>query len=133
MNRLSLLALLLLPTLALGEDIAVYESLSDVRIGPVFLTPEQRRWLDARRDQGPDEWQDDSDGGASETTEEPEPRPTPAGFIINSNGKRSQWKGGDFEQTSSTSISDMRFPDDVKIIRHDNSAAGPDDDDETTE
>lgn len=133
MKRLAVLTLILLPSLLFAEEAPVYESLDSVRIGPVFLTPEQRRWLDARRGEAPDDGSIAQDNEASEQSENSGHKRKPAGFIISSNGKRSQWNAGDFERTTATTVSEMSFPDDVTIIRHSRPGTQPDDDDENRE
>ncbi len=114
--RLLLAALLLASLPALADESIVYESIDDVSIGRVFLTPGERRWLDANRHLAP---QDASAGPAAtaESENDETPDAVPAGFIINSSGQAVRYRNGDFAP-SAVSPSSMRFPDDVEIRRH---------------
>ena len=109
-------ALLLLSMPAASDDAAVYESIDDLSIGPVFLTPGERRWLDANRHLSPQ----DASGPINASTESDDDsaeEAKPAGFIINSSGQARQYRNGEFS-LSNASPSSMRFPDDVVIRRH---------------
>ncbi|MCG8378115.1 MAG: hypothetical protein MI865_01430 [Proteobacteria bacterium] len=110
-----------------AEESAVYESVDDITIGRVFLTPEQRRWLDANRgsrarasgfrESGSDDKKELADENA-------------AGYIIDSSGKSRAWSGSDFVKATSRQISEIRFPGDVRIVRH---AADPEQPDASDE
>ena len=115
-------AFLLLMMPAAADDSAVYESIDDLAIGPVFLTPGERRWLDANRHLPPQVASAQSNASAESGGDESE-KAEPAGFIINSSGQTRQYSNGNFSLSSASSAS-MRFPDDVEIRRH---VAEPDD------
>ncbi len=114
--RLLLAALLLASLPAFADESNIYESVDDISIGRVFLTPGERRWLDANRHLGP---QAVSSGPAATTEGEDDDTPdaVPAGFIINSSGRAVRYRNGDFAP-SAVPPSTMRFPDDVEIRRH---------------
>ncbi len=109
-------ALLLLAMPVLADESALYESVDDLAIGPVFLTPGERRWLDANRHLPPQNVSAQSTESAEAEGEEEE-RAEPAGFIINSSGQTRRYRDGDFSP-SNASPESMRFPDDVEIRRH---------------
>ncbi len=112
-----LIALLLLASFtAAADESSVYESVDDISIGRVFLTPGERRWLDANRHltsqvatAGP--------AAVVESEDDDTPDAEPAGFIINSSGRAVRYRNGDFAP-SAVPPSTMRFPDDVEIRRH---------------
>ena len=94
---------------AAGE-IAIYESLSDVTIGRVFLTPGQRAYLDTRPVMSPRPVQEAPPPG------EPEKRKKkPAGYIINGHGKSSVWSQQGF--VTREDASGISFPGDIKVER----------------
>ena len=115
MRAIIVFSLLLLAMPAVSDDSAVYESIDDLPIGTVFLTPGERRWLDANRHLAPQETTSQSTESAE--TEEDAEESQPAGFIINSSGQARRYRNGDFSP-SSVSPDSMRFPDDVEIRRH---------------
>lgn len=98
-----------LATSALADDI--YESLADVRIGRVFLSPEQRVRLDDRRGEPPPVSVGDAPANISSTKRDTEA----AGFIMSSSGRSRVWLNGDFVATDE--VPEVRFPGEVKIIR----------------
>ena len=99
-----------LPSLA--DEIAIYESLSDVAIGRVFLSPQQRLYLDARPIEAPRAVIE------RPPAEQPaEEKKNPAGYIISSTGKSSVWSRTGF--VTSNDPGRIDFPGDVKIIRRD--------------
>ena len=115
------IVLLALAVPAVADELDIYESIDDVTIGRVFLTPAERRWLDANRnvlvrERPVRRWRvDDAPSG-----EEPAPASDPpAGFIINSSGAESRWSRGDFVDVDGRSVRSMQFPGDVNITRHD--------------
>ena len=110
----TVLVLLALP--AGADESAVYESIDDLAIGPVFLTPGERRWLDANRHLAPQDVSGPTNASAEAGDDSDEPA-EPAGFIINSSGQARRYSDGDFS-LSHSSPSSMRFPDDVEIRRH---------------
>lgn len=116
MRSLIACTLLVLAMPAVSDDTAVYESIDDVAIGPVFLTPGERRWLDANRHLAPRGVSSQS-SEATETAEDDAEKAEPAGFIINSAGQARRYQNGDFS-LSAVSPRSMRFPDDVEIRRH---------------
>ncbi len=122
-------SMLLLAMPALSDDSAVYESIDDLAIGTVFLTPGERRWLDANRHLVPQDAA--SQSAESAEAEEDTEASQPAGFIINSSGQARRYRNGDFS-LSSVAPDSMRFPDDVEIRRHvpEHAADSRDSDDE---
>lgn len=116
MRTIASLALLLLAMPVLADESALYESIDDLAIGPVFLTPGERRWLDANRHLPPQATSAQSTESAEAGGDDEEPA-EPAGFIINSSGQAQRYRNGDFS-FSNASPESMRFPDDVEIRRH---------------
>ena len=115
-RRSSILALLALPALAAADELAVYESMSTVSIGRVFLTQDQRARLDARRL---------NPGSVPATAAAPEGKraqqkrsPGSAGYIVSGDGKARVWKDGDFIRSGARAAQRMAFPGDVKVRRH---------------
>ncbi len=129
---------LLLAAAVTADESSVYESVHDLSIGPVFLTPAERRWLDANRHLAPRDVSaqpDAVEAGDYDSASEA----VPAGFIINSSGQTRHYRDGDFALSASSPDS-MSFPDDVEIRRHPpervTDAEGPDEDgpaDETSD
>lgn len=93
---------------AAADDIDVYESLTDITIGRVFLSPEQRLRLDGMRGKTPSVTS--ADRGKSR-----QPNTRAAGYIVSSAGKLKVWSNGDF--VASDDRGQMRFPGDVRVIR----------------
>ncbi len=94
-------------------EIPIYESLSDVTIGRVFLTPGQRAYLDTRPVMRPVM-------SPRPVQEAPAPEPVkrkknPAGYIINGHGESSVWSQRGF--VTREDASGISFPGDVKVIR----------------
>lgn len=115
MRPLVALFLLLLGMPAVSDESAVYESTDDLAIGPVFLTPGERRWLDANRHLAA---RDDAAQSAAPAAADDEVEAArPAGYIVNSSGQMRRYGSGGFS-LSAASPSSMRFPDDVEIRRH---------------
>ena len=100
---------------AQADDTAIYESVDDIEIGRIFLTPEQRRWLDANRHAVAQ-----SAGPANGVSDDKDQRDDAdaAGYIIGSNGKSRAWAGSDFVEASDRQIERLRFPGEVRVIRH---------------
>ena len=115
MKRVILLLLLTSWHPLLAEELPIYESLRGVHIGPVFLTPEQRRWLDHQRRLPPET---NSATSSAEENKPEEKKRQPAGYIISSRGVLQKWQDTDFKAASASSITAIRFPDDVEITRH---------------
>ncbi|MEO1202952.1 MAG: hypothetical protein AAFX10_09600 [Pseudomonadota bacterium] len=106
-----------------NADEGVYESVADIRIGRIFLTPAERRRLDQLRLAPPR-----SAGGAPvaagvESTGTGDRQRRPAGYIISSSGKRRTWTGDDFVASDGRASISTRFPGDVEVIRHGEQAA----------
>ncbi len=108
---------------ALAEETAIYESLDDVEVGRVFLSPEQRDRLDQRR--GKPEVRVTNRGPAAAVSKT---WPDAAGYIVSGNGESRVWSNGDF--VAADKVSDVRFPGDVRIRR---GAAKPGSDPEAAE
>jgi len=110
---LSLLILACMP--ARGEDL-VYESISGVTIGRVFLSQHERDQLDERRLDTP---QEENPHSAAPSTTGPKAKPAQsAGYIIGRSGRSKFWKDGDFVESQSDAVRSMSFPGDVKVTRH---------------
>ena len=126
MNRYLLLMLILGLQTSFADETTIYESMQRVRIGPVFLTPEQRHWLDSRRHIADDGQDHDAtpDGAPSDAIR----RTQPAGYIISSRGQQVQWQGDDFKAVDAANVSATEFPGDVRITRHTNTANAVEDD-----
>lgn len=107
--------LLLLAAPIVAYDTLIYESVDDLTIGTVFLTPEQRRWLDANRGVPPNGAQDTLSQVEEQKDRTSDARP--AGYIVNSSGQTRRYRDGEFSQ-SDAAPAEIRFPDDVEIRRH---------------
>ncbi len=94
---------------AVAGEIAIYESLSDVTIGRVFLTPTQRAYLDTRPVASPKPVQE------APLTEPVKKRKNPAGYIINGSGESRVWSQQGF--VNREDASGISFPGDVRILR----------------
>ncbi len=103
---------------ALAEETAVYESLDDVEVGRVFLSPQQRERLDQRR--GKPEVRATNPGRTAAVSKK---WPDAAGYIVSSSGESRVWSNGDF--VAAEKVSDVRFPGDVRV-RRGNSKTGID-------
>lgn len=98
---------------AAGEEIVVYESLSEIAIGRVFLSHRERSMLD--------------EGRGSDPLVQPVPtkrvvaerqrtsKREPAGYIVSSTGESRVWSDGGF--VSKQPAARMRFPGDVVVKR----------------
>jgi len=93
---------------AAGE-IAIYESLSDVTIGRVFLSPRQRAYLDSRPVMSPKSVPQTPAAAPVERKKDP------AGYIISSAGASSVWSQHGF--VARDNASGISFPGDVKVTR----------------
>ena len=113
--RLLPYVLLVVALPAIADEASVYESIEEIPIGRVFLTPGERRWLDANRHL-PQRVASDEPAQATDVEEEVPPA-IPAGYIINGSGETRRWRDGEFTQSVDAPES-MRFPDDVRIRRH---------------
>ena len=109
-------ALLVAPLALLAGPSDLYESIEDVELGPVFMRPDQRQRLEARRGIVEEE------GGGEEAVAEggaqprPESRPA-AGIIVSACGRALVWEDGDFRRADQASVDAMRFPGTVRIER----------------
>lgn len=124
MTRLLILLLVLVAAPAAAEDLQVYESIDRLSIGRVFLRPVDRAALDRRRHEPKQ-----SEPAATASSRPAEPRPSadrPAGYIENSSGRRSNWRGGDF--VSDSGATQSRFPGDVPVERHEPRTSESEDD-----
>ena len=132
MKYLVTLVLLTLFTTALADEMEVYESIDELTIERVFLTPAERRWLDANR--GVDRRERRVLRSATDdTVSDDDPAPVsdpPAGFIINSSGGEIRWQRGDFVDVDDGTTRSLDFPGDVRIIRH---RGAPSEDADTSE
>ena len=115
MRRLLILTILLASS-AHADNTDVYETIARISIGRVFLTPEERRLLDAARRQ-PQPTVSQSAPSTSETTDSG-PSSNASGYIVSSSVKSRLWRDGDFVETARTPTPATRFPGDVKITRH---------------
>ena len=112
--------LLVLPQLAHPGDVTIYESLETVSIGRVFLSPEERRWLDARRASEPSAVLPPRARTPVRAPSEPAPARTksPAGYIVSSSGEARVWRDGEFVRSDDRTAVDISFPGDVRVKRH---------------
>ena len=107
--------LCLLPASANAGETDVYESMRDVSIGRVFLSPAERRDLDVRRanpDTGP------PTGSSPSDIEKAEPETEPAGYIVRGNSEPRYWRDGNFVETGRPAPRTLEFPGDVTVVRH---------------
>lgn len=114
---------LMMPVSVSAEDEPIYESLSDVTIGRVFFTTSQRTHLDSLR--GKRGTTVASSGKTRSTSSKPV-NPDAAGFIVSSSGNARIYRNGDFVSVSSEP--NVKFPDDVAVIRKPSEEAGAADD-----
>lgn len=110
-----------LPVSLAADELHVYESIDNISIGRVFLTPEQRSWLDVHRHDvradrvaAPAEDLPTQDTAGKSTN----PATSAAGYIIKSDGGQQRWSNGDFVVSRLSSLAAMKFPGDIKIVRH---------------
>lgn len=99
----------MLPQTAKADDAPVYESLSDVPIGRVFFTPQQRIQLDKNRGVAKHAQPNSTRTGVAATKSDA------AGFIISGSGVRKVYSNGDFIETASSAA--VAFPGDVRVVR----------------
>ena len=115
MKRLLILTVLLASS-AHADNSDVYETIAGVSIGRVFLSPEERRLLDAARTRPPQTVAQSAPSSSEAAGSEPSPNAS--GYIVSSSGKSRFWRDGDFVEAASAPTPATRFPGDVKIIRH---------------
>lgn len=94
---------------AVAGEIEIYESLSDVDIGRVFLSPEQRAYLDARPVMSPQQVIEPA------PTEPVERKKKSAGYFTSSAGVSSVWSQGGFVTDKDARV--ISFPGDVQVTR----------------
>lgn len=115
------LAFSLTPVLLAADELHLYESIDTISIGRVFLTPRQRSWLDAHRHEAVvDRVATPAEDPRIKKAAEQSTKAvlSPAGYIIRNNGGQQRWSDGDFVSSGLPSLAAMRFPGDVKIVRH---------------
>lgn len=128
MIRKTLLLLSLIGSQAVADEAEIYESVDDISIGRVFLTPGQRNLLDVERLR-PRPSAEQSHH--SESDKQPSSQaPSPAGYIISSRGTQSSWAEGAFSESNRKALRTMTFPGDVRIVRHGTDGATRSADDE---
>ena len=129
------LCLMVLPAVALSDGTTdIYESISDAAIGPVFLTQAQRDWLDRRRLLPPAAAVSSTSSDTAAVA--PTVKKKPAGYIVSSSGRRSDWADGDFVSSTTGNAAHKPFPGEIELVRHENDAADEqtrDDDDESND
>ena len=102
----------LLTSPAVAHADGVYESLGNIPVGRIFLSPEERARLDKVRDKTPLEPKRVSSSGDVKSRVFDADA---AGFIVSDSGATRVWKNGDF--VASASASDVRFPGQVRVVR----------------
>ena len=111
--------LVVLPSIAQSGDEAIYESLESVAIGRVFLTPAERRWLDARRSSEPSTaFFPPVRPGSAPPVAAPTRAKPPAGYIVSSSGQAKVWRNGEFVNSNGKAAIDTAFPGEVRVKRH---------------
>lgn len=128
MSRLTLVLLILVSPACVAADVdEIYESLDNVRLGRLFLSPDERDVLEARRRLPTSDAIADSSGEASTAVAaEPPARPA-AGIIVASGRQPLVWINGEFRRVESASVDTLRFPGAVRIQ---STGKGADDDTE---
>lgn len=111
-------ALLLLVTTvrAWADESDVYESVAEIDIGRVFLTPSERDRLDLQRLRP--EVDSSLPLAKSDDARPVRRRKKPAGYILSSRGSRQEWSGNEFVEFSNAAPRPSEFPGDVKVKRH---------------
>ena len=125
-RSLAILAMLAASTVVAAEDSAVYETISGVKIGRVFLTPGDRERLDDQRLNPPTV--DVAGESPTEGAVDSKRSIASAGYIISSSGRARVWHDGDFVESARRAPHSMRFPGDVKVTRsvpEDDAGAAP--------
>lgn len=106
-----------------ANDSLVYESVSEIHIGRVFLSPGERRALDQKRLQpasaAGNTPASQSTDAATETGAGTNKRAPASGYFVIGSGRPKRWQEGDFVGTKpGTDIENLRFPGDVRVVRH---------------
>lgn len=117
-----LLMLFLTGSGAAADDNATYELLSEVSIGRVFFSPEQRELLDDRRRVRPVRRDARRQVKRSEKS---------AGYIVNSAGESRIYTNGDF--VAADQPNDVEFPGKVSVVRQKAAPSTPANDENDTE
>ena len=97
---------------AAEEESKVYESLDDVAVGRIFLSPAQRSSLDARRGKESPV----ATANLPAATSMARHSPDAAGYILRSGGPSRVWSNGNF--VPARDVSGVTFPGDVEVIRN---------------
>ncbi len=101
------------PTATVAEEQAeVYESLAEVKVGRVFLSPSQRSSLDDRRGKAPVATLAEKPSGNARVSKSPDA----AGYILRSGGPTKVWSNGNFVPADDASA--VTFPGDVEVLRN---------------
>ena len=95
-----------LPTAAANE---LYESFDDVSLGRLFLSPAERRDLEARRGVVVDEAADSGDVEQAPAVDDAPPARRAAGYIVGRDGRALVWSGGAFRPVAGD-VDDVDFP-----------------------
>lgn len=111
---LLLLSLVASPVLA-GDPDSIYESLDDVRLGRVFMSPQDRARLDARRtvNNTSQEKLQPADPDTRFGVAKP-PKPA-AGYIKSGNRKPLVWTDGAFRRAEPSAVEQWSFPGTIRI------------------
>ena len=109
-SLMSMLAVMLSGPAGADEE-GIYESLEHIYLGRVFLSPEERAYLDKHRGvQAPAA--PSRDAGQRSTVAKSS---NAAGYILSSSGRTRVWRNGDFVAAQAPDL--LRFPGDVKVTR----------------
>ena len=94
-----------------AHEEGIYESLEHIHLGRVFLSPEERAYLDRHRGvRAPVAANSGTRQNSSSASNS-----DAAGYIVSSSGHARIWKDGDF--VSAKMPDSLRFPGDVKVTR----------------
>lgn len=115
MRHLTLFTIMLIAPAAVAAD-DLYESLDNVRLGRLFLSPAERQTLEARRGdaayyEGVNN--DGSESGPAAVVESPR-RPA-AGYIVAGTGRPLVWVDGAFRRADASTVARLKFPGVVQI------------------
>ncbi|MDH4046690.1 MAG: hypothetical protein OEW68_00440 [Gammaproteobacteria bacterium] len=122
MKTVLVILTLLSTSAAFADGVDIYESLDDIEIGRVFLTPQQRYKLDHDRRLEPPT--------ATHASPAPESQEAPArtrqgfGYIVLHDGSSTMWVDGDFRPTS-VPVENLRQTAGITIRSHDIEPADP--------
>lgn len=117
MKQLGPMILLLMVCPALADDtVNLYESLDGVRLGRIFMSPDERARLDARRAVRSNS--QDFAQQPDETNTEPAvtiPRKPASGYIKSASRKPLVWTNGEFQRAEPSAVERWTFPGTVRI------------------